>query len=180
MSVSLPDQARAAVSPTSWDELRSLGDVAAVAEPGRPALPPWEETGCLLCGSARWALLLRAPDAGPDASGLWFTVVRCLDCGLCFTNPRPPLEAMPRFYPAVYAPHRLPRRKAAQRRLLAGCRRLRKERHSLPWHGQGRLLDFGCVGGSYLERMHQQGWSVTGLDVSPAAVQRVREELGLR
>jgi SAM-dependent methyltransferase len=182
MSVSLPDQARPAVSTTSWDELRALRDVAAAAEHGRETLPsPWEETGCLLCNSPRWAPLLRAPDAGQDASGLWFTVVRCLDCGLCFTNPRPPVEAMPRFYPAVYAPHRLPRRKAGQRRrLLAGCRRQRKERHSLPWHGQGRLLDFGCGGGSYLERMHRQGWCVTGLDVSPAAVQRVREELGLR
>ena len=50
----------------------------------------------------------------------------------------------------------------------------------IPWHGRGRLLDFGCGGGAYLERMHRQGWDVTGLDVSAAAVECVRTRLGLR
>jgi SAM-dependent methyltransferase len=53
------------------------------------------------------------------------------------------------------------------------------ERKSLPLQGKGRLLDFGCGGGSYLARMHRQGWQVVGLDASPAAVRRVREDLGL-
>ena len=34
----------------------------------------------------------------------------------------------------------------------------------LDWHGQGRLLDFGCGSGSFLEQMHRHGWHVTGLD----------------
>jgi 2-polyprenyl-3-methyl-5-hydroxy-6-metoxy-1,4-benzoquinol methylase len=42
------------------------------------------------------------------------------------------------------------------------------------------LLDFGCGGGSYLQRMHELGWKVTGLDVSPVAVERIRTRLGLR
>src|SRR5262249_56551348 len=54
-----------------------------------------------------------------------------------------------------------------------------KERQALPVQGAGRLLDFGCGSGSYLERMHRQGWQVTGVDVSAAAVQRVRTELHL-
>jgi 2-polyprenyl-3-methyl-5-hydroxy-6-metoxy-1,4-benzoquinol methylase len=48
----------------------------------------------------------------------------------------------------------------------------------LPWNGTGRLLDFGCGGGSYLKRMADFGWRVTGLDVSPRVVRTVREELG--
>ncbi|HTK75412.1 MAG TPA: class I SAM-dependent methyltransferase [Gemmataceae bacterium] len=54
------------------------------------------------------------------------------------------------------------------------------ERRVLPWHGQGRLLDFGCGGGSFLRRMQQQGWQATGLDVSAETVERVRGELGVR
>ena len=54
-----------------------------------------------------------------------------------------------------------------------------KERKVLPWHGEGRLLDFGCGGGSYLERMHRQGWRVVGIDASAAAANRIRQELGL-
>src|SRR5262249_34256030 len=53
------------------------------------------------------------------------------------------------------------------------------ERRVLPWHGNGRLLDFGCGGGSFLERMHKQGWSRVGLDTSEAAVRSIRSELGL-
>jgi SAM-dependent methyltransferase len=53
------------------------------------------------------------------------------------------------------------------------------ERRRLAPLGENRLLDFGCGGGSFLERMAKQGWKVTGLDASPEAVRRVREELGL-
>jgi 2-polyprenyl-3-methyl-5-hydroxy-6-metoxy-1,4-benzoquinol methylase len=148
---------------------------AATAE--LPTVPrvEWEEADCLLCGSPRYAPLLEAPDAGPDGSGLWFAVVQCRDCGLCFTNPRPSRRSIGQFYPAVYGPHRPPH---DGRR--AGRRRSREERQMLPWHGQGRLLDFGCGGGAYLERMHRQGWDVTGLDVSATAIECVRSRLGLR
>jgi SAM-dependent methyltransferase len=40
-------------------------------------------------------------------------------------------------------------------------------------------LDFGCGGGVFLERMHRQGWTVTGLDVSATAVHSIRTTLGL-
>ncbi|HEV3204289.1 MAG TPA: hypothetical protein VGY77_07900, partial [Gemmataceae bacterium] len=49
----------------------------------------WEETACPLCGSRRWIPLIEAPDNMPGNGGLWFAVVRCPECDLCFTNPRP-------------------------------------------------------------------------------------------
>jgi SAM-dependent methyltransferase len=52
-------------------------------------------------------------------------------------------------------------------------------RKALPIQGEGRLLDFGCGSGSYLWRMHQQGWKVLGVDRSESAVDYVRHELGL-
>jgi SAM-dependent methyltransferase len=131
----------------------------------------WQEADCPLCGGGRSSVLLEAPDLSPGSSGLWFAVVRCPDCGLCYTNPRPSPASIGQFYPDVYRPHRTPRGPSR--------RRGRKERQALPWHGQGRLLDFGCGGGSYLQRMHEEGWQVTGLDVSAAAVERVRSCLGL-
>ena len=142
----------------------------------------WEEPDCLLCGGRRWLPLVEAPDNTKGGTGLWFAVVQCQDCGLCFTNPRPSAASIGQFYPAVYRPHRAPRRPRRRRwlpRLVPDWGRPRKEREALPWHGRGRLLDFGCGGGSFLERMHQQGWRVLGVDVSPAAVERVRTVLGL-
>src|SRR5437764_15353414 len=70
----------------------------------------WEECACLLCGSANWSPLVEAPDRAQGGQGLWFMVVQCHDCGLCFTNPRPGPDGIERFYPADYAPHHVAER----------------------------------------------------------------------
>jgi SAM-dependent methyltransferase len=44
----------------------------------------------------------------------------------------------------------------------------------IPYHGQGRLLDFGCGNGTFLRRMKAIGWTCTGLDFSADAVAAVR------
>jgi SAM-dependent methyltransferase len=142
----------------------------------------WEEPNCLLCGGRNWVPLVEAPDAGDGGSGLWFVVVQCQQCGLCFTNPRPTATSIGRFYPSGYRPHRTPPPRQSRRwrlplQQLFGWSE--NERRVLPLQGKGRLLDFGCGGGSYLARMHAQGWQVTGLDASAVAVDRVREVLKL-
>jgi SAM-dependent methyltransferase len=145
-------------------------------------LVEWEEPDCLLCGGQRWTPVLEAPDCQPGGTGLWFAVVQCADCGLCFTNPRPSAASMTQFYPTGYSPHQLPdpaQEKPWRLRFPSPWRGARQERRSLARHGQGRLLDFGCGGGSFLQRMHRQGWQVLGVDISPAAVARVRDGLGL-
>jgi SAM-dependent methyltransferase len=139
----------------------------------------WEEPDCLLCGGSRWVPILEAPDRAPGGTGLWFAVVQCLDCGLCFTNPRPSPESIGQFYPSAYRYHRPPSDRLPAWRLRLPWRGPRKGRLRLRWHGQGRLLDFGCGGGSFLLRMHRQGWRVTGVDLSAAAVNHVRAEVGL-
>src|SRR5262249_9220869 len=111
-----------------------------------------------------------------------FVVVQCQQCGLCFTNPRPTAASIGRFYPSGYRPHRTPRARQS-RRWRQALQQLfgwsENERRVLPLQGNGRLLDFGCGGGSYLARMPAQGWQVTGLDASALAVDRVREVLRL-
>jgi SAM-dependent methyltransferase len=49
----------------------------------------------------------------------------------------------------------------------------------MTWHGPGRLLDFGCGSGTFLYRMHREGWQVTGLDFSAAVIARIRTAPGL-
>jgi SAM-dependent methyltransferase len=138
----------------------------------------WDETNCLLCGGRHWLPLVEARDAIPDGSGFWFVVVQCQECGLCFTNPRPAASCMHQFYPTSYRPHRASQ--VHHERTASLWRRwAHRERVFLPRAGEGRLLDFGCGGGSFLQRMHRQGWQVTGLDASPETVQRIRGELGL-
>ena len=100
-------------------------------------------------------------------------MVKCADCGLCFTNPRPSPESIGQFYPHTYRPHQ-----------TCGLRRAKtrepRRYGRLGWHGEGRLLDVGCGGGEFLHRMSLAGWNVTGLDLSQEVVERIRRELGLQ
>jgi SAM-dependent methyltransferase len=164
-------------------------DAPASPSPGLPRTPSpatdplkWEEPDCLLCGSRRRETVVRAHDnAAPDD---WhrYTVVRCLDCGLCFTSPRPTPDFIGAFYPECYPPHETPpqdRRLPWRARLATRFGWPFEARRALKWHGQGRLLDFGCGGGSFLRRMNRLGWRATGLDISSVAIERVRGRLGL-
>ena len=162
-----------------------LNRTALLDEPATHTNVLWDDSACPLCGAESSSLVLEAPDATPsDGPGLRFAVVRCEHCGLAYTNPRPSPATIGRFYPADYRPHRRPRKMQESRparplwSYLFG-RPCNERRGTLPWHGLGRLLDFGCGGGSFLKRMADQGWNVTGLDAAVGAVREVQDELGL-
>lgn len=148
------------------------------------AFVAWDDAPCPLCGYEDAETVLEATDPTPSGGkGRVFAVVKCKRCGMAFTNPRPDPDSIGAFYPADYRPHRRPRKMSVARPLSWSARitgRGCKERRGiLPWPGTGRLLDFGCGGGSYLKRMADQGWAVTGLDASVGAVRQIQEELGL-
>jgi 2-polyprenyl-3-methyl-5-hydroxy-6-metoxy-1,4-benzoquinol methylase len=152
--------------------------------PTAPAVV-WEETACPLCGRASGSPVLEAADPlPPHRTGLVFAVVRCPDCGLSYTNPRPNERTLPQFYPADYRPHRRPGKLKQARRARPFWSRVfgrpcAERRGALPWPGPGRLLDFGCGAGGFLKTMADQGWQVTGLDAAVGAVNQVRDEHGL-
>jgi 2-polyprenyl-3-methyl-5-hydroxy-6-metoxy-1,4-benzoquinol methylase len=142
----------------------------------------WEEPRCLLCNSQRCSILVEAPDPLEGSGGLWFAITQCQDCGLCYTNPRPSADCISQFYTKHYPPHgkALQRRKRSWQRWTPWRAGRHKNLEGLLGRGQGRLLDFGCGSGAFLNRMHQRGWQVTGIDASEQAVQRIRTHLGLR
>ncbi len=145
----------------------------------------WDETACPLCGQDRASCVAESQDPDPTTGteALWFAVVECQNCSLRYTNPRPDPESIGSFYSQDYKPHRSPRKTGPAQRSSWWSRvsgRSVERRGEIPWDGEpGRLLDFGCGGGSFLRRMADRGWSVTGVDASASAVREVQESLGL-
>ena len=140
---------------------------------GSPAIV-WEECACLLCGSTNLAPLLEASDPRAGDAGFRFLIAKCNRCGLCFTNPRPDLVSIKRFYPADYHSYR-----AKPDGMNERIRKTDPIGKLLPVQGSARLLDFGCGAGDFLRRMHALGWNVTGLDMAEPAVARIRDQYGL-
>jgi SAM-dependent methyltransferase len=87
---------------------------------GQPLVPvEMESVDCLLCGGGDHETIVITHDHLTRIGGN-FRVVRCRNCQLAFTNPRPTDRARGLFYPADYAPHLEPESNRAH---LANWRR---------------------------------------------------------
>jgi SAM-dependent methyltransferase len=142
----------------------------------------WEVIACPLCGAADEVELLALPGNEEQPA---YRVVRCRRCGMAYLNPRPDPASIGQFYPSDYGPYQAPERGRAGmwNKMSQLWKQLRSEGDSLtalPFHGERRLLDYGCGSGWFAERMRERGWNVTAMDVNPEAARRVRERFGLR
>ena len=64
-----------------------------------------EYVDCDLCGSSKHEPIACQTDLLHRTTEKFFTVVRCCDCGLHFTNPRPTKEEIGKFYASDYSFH---------------------------------------------------------------------------
>ena len=137
-----------------------------------------ESVACVLCRSQEQDFVRAARDrlAGFGAPAAEFRLVRCRSCGLVYVNPRPTRREMAAYYPDVYqAPpgsrRFVPRVEEAYRlrQHAEVVRRLAARRPA-----RGRLLDVGCGSGELLTKLRDDGWAVSGLEPSAAAVARGR------
>ncbi len=164
----------------------------------------WENAGCPICGQSRPVVLL---ECYSQPFARTFQLVRCYDCGMGYTNPRPQVTDLAQLYPAHYAAYR-----GCPSMKIGWCKRqrMRLEKWSayvsvhgrkkwlrrlaqLLFHsiaprsdtllsfameGEGRLLDFGCGVGEYASKMQQRGWQVDGIDLSNHAAQKAQQLYG--
>ena len=114
-----------------------------------------------------------------------FTIVRCINCGLIYINPRLDDASIKELYNNEYyagkgfdsAVHytqqhqQMPGevKRSLQRRLIC----IEK------YKSKGRLLDIGCGLGDFLSIAKQKGWDCSGLELSEYAAQICRESLGI-
>ena len=128
-------------------------------------------TNCPLCKSGHFLNQLVVKDHANTQES--FTICRCTKCELWFTNPRPTLSAIQKYYDTeTYISHKNKSntlinflykqvRKLTIRKKLSWL----KERNKKP----GRLMDYGCGTGHFLYSAKQNGWSVTGIEPNETA-----------
>lgn len=101
-----------------------------------------------------------------------FTVLRCKNCGLERTNPRPTQETIGVYYPASYAPYHS--KKLKSNFLITLIKKtlskiLFLDDKVLPKIRPGRMLEVGCSSGVYMEHARNLGWIVDGIEFSEEA-----------
>lgn len=145
-----------------------------------------ETIACVACRGTRHALVAVSGDMVHGLAGEWH-VVRCLECGLMFTNPRPGPNEIGAYYPSDYGPHEAPGagdgatggRRAIARRL----RRRLKELYGgvvIPDLPPGaRVLDVGCATGGFLATLRERRWQLHGVEVAEEPARLARSRYGL-
>jgi SAM-dependent methyltransferase len=68
----------------------------------------FETVACDFCGSAKTESVVRQTDLLHHTTNEFFSVVRCTDCGLSYTNPRPAQTEIGRYYSENYSFHAAP------------------------------------------------------------------------
>jgi SAM-dependent methyltransferase len=116
---------------------------------------------CSLCGSSRFRELFKV-----KTNNIGTNVIRCAKCGLAFLDPRPSREEIKTIYGNEYfSDHVKP--EILDSRALASAELIKRLKKYLP--EKGRVLDIGAATGAYLSAFKNQGWDVSGIEISDYA-----------
>ena len=133
-----------------------------------------EYVACNLCG---------AKDASRRCRVGEFQIVRCNSCGLIYTNPRRPADAIPDIYSEEYFFSRNPAElgyddysmHAEGLKQVFSDHLTSIEKFVRP---PASIIDVGCAFGYFLQVAKSRGWVAEGVEVSPFASRMARENAG--
>jgi 2-polyprenyl-3-methyl-5-hydroxy-6-metoxy-1,4-benzoquinol methylase len=117
---------------------------------------------CNLCGGNETSLV--------QACEPPYSVVKCVKCGLVYTNPQPDFTVLEDHYQEEYYREWI-RRQAAPRLSLWK----KRVRTISGYKSSGRLLDVGCGIGTFLDVARTAGFDVYGTEVSGYAIRYIQE-----
>jgi 2-polyprenyl-3-methyl-5-hydroxy-6-metoxy-1,4-benzoquinol methylase len=139
-----------------------------------------EFSPCPLHKNGTDEIVVVASDRLQDLPGE-FNIVRCRQCGLMRTSPRPSQNTIGFYYPADYGPYKstIAAPDYSNDGWTSHFVRLGKvlfdaKATALPNLPKGRMLEIGCASGSFLHLMAQRGWDVEGIEFSPDASETAR------
>ena len=129
-------------------------------------------TECPVCGASNMKNHMVVKDHSISEES--FNIVQCDNCGFHFTNPRPDHSSIDKYYQSEeYVSHSDKATspinfiyKIARKYALASKKKLI---NSIAKGNKGRLLDYGCGTGSFLQTMKNDGWKSYGLEPNDTA-----------
>ena len=142
-----------------------------------------ESASCCLGCEGGDEILFSAHDLLHDIPGT-YNVVKCRNCGLMRTNPRPAPESIGIYYPENYGPYLAPSVTLSKQGVRGEFKKFLKplvnrifNSHGtvLPPLTPGSMLEFGCAAGSFLHHMAEKGWRVQGIEFSEKAAQEAQK-----
>jgi len=124
-----------------------------------------EHIHCNLCGQDRWKKWCEKDD---------IQIVRCLNCGLIYANPRPNRESLTNYYSKAYFD---------EGEYLEDVKRQKMYEFEIAKmmnivEAKGRFLDVGCAMGKFLNVLPDT-FEKFGIEFSNAAVEQARKRFGL-
>ncbi|MEK7811592.1 MAG: class I SAM-dependent methyltransferase [Pseudomonadota bacterium] len=154
---------------------------------------------CDLCGSQGELAQNGVTDPDGNLAGSW-SFQRCTnpDCGVYWLDPAPPPDELWKAYATYHTHTRKSSNPLAQSTLslahrfiklwflplwlLTGLQREAKilRYMTLAHEPIGKLLDVGCGGGRFLNRMQKRGWKVEGSDFDEQAARKVTHKYAIK
>ncbi|WP_143959275.1 class I SAM-dependent methyltransferase [Litoribacter populi] len=138
-------------------------------------------TKCPLCKSGHFNNALVVKDHSVSQES--FTICKCKKCELLFTNPRPDIQNIQKYYESEdYISHKDSATNITN--LLYKLVRTYTLKQKVSWINQyaskkGRLLDFGCGTGYFLAQAKDNGWETVGLEPNSSAAKIAKSKNGL-
>lgn len=131
-----------------------------------------EETikNCPICNSSSFTDLFQCKDQ--TASKESFPLIKCNQCSLVITSPRPDENSIGKYYESTdYISHSGKSRSLFDRvYFIARSIALRNKKKLISrYFDSGKLLDYGCGAGSFLAYMNDSGWQAFGVEPSTKA-----------
>ena len=137
-----------------------------------------ETVNCLACGSSSYTDYIKANDL-ISHTGESFKVVRCLECGLKWTNPRVKSPYIGQFYPESYGPYAIGKAtltfgkfpQSLFSNLIVSGFHIPKDNYQ-----SKKILEIGCSSGAFLKKMNDLGAITKGIEFSEYAANQARNK----
>lgn len=136
-------------------------------------------TICPICENQRFTHLITVKDYSITKEV--FELIKCSDCGLIITSPRPTADTIGKYYASEeYISHSGKSKTLFDKIYLIARNITLRLKYKLVMDycpQPGNILDFGCGTGEFLKFMKRKNWNVTGIEPNETARQKANQLL---